>query len=98
MTEQKICTYVLRIDCLGPNITSDEVQRRIQSSIGSGHEVIHVDRMQFDTECDTDTAIIQDIVKIKTTNPSAVATKLMGDDWTSEHVLVFKTTGRPTIV
>ena len=98
MTEPQICTYVLRIACLGPNVTSDEVRRRIQSSIGSRHEVIHVDRMQFETGHDADAALIQDIVKIKTTNPSAVATQLMGDDWTSEHVMIFKTTGRPTIV
>ena len=54
--------------------------------------------MQFETGHDADAALIQDIVKIKTTNPSAVATQLMGDDWTSEHVMIFKTTGRPTIV
>ncbi len=97
MTEQKTCTYVLRL-CLGLNVTSDEVQRRIQSCIGSEHEVMHVDRMQFESGYNPNTTLIQDVVKIKTTNPSAVATMLMGDDWTrSEHV-VFKTSGRPTVI
>ncbi len=96
MTEPIICTYVLRLDCLGLNVTSDEVQRRIQSSIGSEHEVMHVDRMQF--ESTTNTTLIQDIVKIKSPDPNFVARKLMGDDWTrSEHV-VYRNTGRPTIL
>jgi hypothetical protein len=54
--------------------------------------------MQFESGYNADTTLIQDVVKIKTNNPSAVATMLMGDDWTrSEHV-VFKTSGRPTVI
>ena len=95
MTEQKICTYVLRLDCLGLNVTSDEVQRKIQSFLGSEHEVMHVDRMQFATEHNSNT-LIQDVVKIKSPDPEFVARKLMEDDWTMSKHVVFRNTGRPT--
>ncbi len=97
MTDPQICTYVLRLDCLGLNVTSDEVQRRIQSFIGSEHEVMHVDRMQFESD-NSNTVLIQDVVKIKSPDPYFVARKLMEDDWTMSKHVIFKTTGRPTIV
>ena len=96
MTEPQICTYVLRLDCLGLNVTSEEVQRKIQSSIGSEHEVMHVDRMQF--ESTTNRTLTQDVVKIKSPDPYFVARKLMGDDWTRTEHVVFRNTGRPTIL
>ena len=94
MTEPQICTYVLRLDCLGLNVTSDEVQRKIQSFLGSEHEVMHVDRMQF--ESTTNRTLTQDVVKIKSPNPEFVARKLMEDDWTMSKHVVFRNTGRPT--
>ena len=94
MTDPQICTYVLRLDCLGLNVTSDEVQRKIQSFLGSEHEVMHVDRMQF--ESTTNTTLTQDVVKIKSPDPEFVARKLMEDDWTMSKHVVFRNTGRPT--
>ncbi|KAL7448485.1 hypothetical protein ACHAWC_000662 [Mediolabrus comicus] len=95
MTDPQICTYVLRLGGLGLNVTSDEVRRRIQSFIGSEHEVMHVDRMQFESGHNSNTVLIQDVVQIKSPDPEFVARKLMEDDWTMSKQ-VFKTTGRPT--
>jgi hypothetical protein len=90
------CTYIFRIDSETEDgeANPDETRTRIQSYIGSEHEVISASRIRLNATHTGNSTVLHHVVKIKTSAPTDVATKLMGDAWDREDHILF--TARPT--
>jgi len=90
----QICTYVCNIQDDEDN--ADNIKRRFQSLLGSEHEVMSLSKMRFSAPSADDYSVLQHVIKVKTSSPTHVAIKFMGNQWVREDHILFKTTSGPT--
>ncbi|KAL7455564.1 hypothetical protein ACHAWC_007098 [Mediolabrus comicus] len=91
----QICTYILRIDSEDDiQMSSAQVLTTIQTYLGSEHEVLSADKLKLHSP-DIDSSAIHNVLKIKTTAPSLVANKLLGNaSWVRKDHILFKSLPR----
>ena len=79
-------TYVVRMDpVIWSARTSDDIKTRLQSLLGSDHEVVSTNKLKFNTQ-----DVIQNVVVVRTCAPALVATRLLGNSWVTDNYTIYK--------
>jgi hypothetical protein len=79
-------TYVVRMDpVIWSARTSDDIKTRLQSLLGSDHEVVSTNKLKFNTQ-----DVIQNVVVVRTGAPALVATRLLGNSWVTDNYTIYK--------
>ena len=95
----QICTYIFKIqhDDDEHEDNADLMKNKVQSLLGSEHEVMSLSKMKFNTRSTDDSSFLQHVIKVKTNSPTHVAAQFMGNDWVREDFILFKARPRADI-
>ena len=92
----QICTYVCKIQEENED-NADIIKSSLQLLLGPEHEVMSLTKMRFCAPSTDDSSVLQHVIKVKTSSPTHVATKFMGNNWVREDHILFKDTSRPSL-